>query len=620
MLDRALRSEMPHDSALHWDAQAKITGPWRDGNLLVFSCTSPLENVESWWLFYELASGLDSEIRSVYDYLRNRTASAGRFSLQGVKGVESPTSFNNYVRLAQNITPIDIRVQPDSMERVVQLLGGQQLYGADRLAPVRELIQNARDAIELRNAMESADGYPPTAGQITVSLEGVGSSRVLVVRDNGVGMSKKVILKHLIGVASDFWNSVEFYQSFRRALETGFRPIGKFGIGFLSVFMLGEEVHVETESIGSSWRFDLKLHGVGRRGELKERTATGQIGTEVRIVLKKGASDMMQDLAAVVRARAPMLRVPISVSTSIDANHKNESIAPRWWMRSTQDEILQFLSSWHDQALYGGSAQARDIDRGQGLHGMWSRGGYRESDHFSGQWSVKGWPGTKPDHIDERGRLLSSGGNPSAGVVRCSQGIAIDLVHVSDVSGLVELGEVELTVTRESTANTRAALAERIAADIQPEVLAATNALGDYGMLPGRVRFIRGLAQTYGPEVLEKTTLQWIPLTIPPGDLVHQSREQVARHLAGQDQLLVAVGASPEASTATQDTSFRYQSSARWSYLRQVSRKPRPTISGEISLTTMDTTGYCKESWITSSKRAASMRRSWFCCPFFSNV
>lgn len=210
-----------------------------------------------------------------------------------------------------------------------------------------------------------------------------------------------------------------------------------------------------------------------------------------------------------------------------------------------QDEILQFLSSWHDQALYGGSAQARDIDRGQGLHGMWSRGGYRESDHFSGQWSVKGWPGTKPDHIDERGRLLSSGGNPSAGVVRCSQGIAIDLVHVSDVSGLVELGEVELTVTRESTANTRAALAERIAADIQPEVLAATNALGDYGMLPGRVRFIRGLAQTYGPEVLEKTTLQWIPLTIPPGDLVHQSREQVARHLAGQDQLLVAVGASP---------------------------------------------------------------------------
>lgn len=335
MLDRALRSEMPHDSALHWDAQAKITGPWRDGNLLVFSCTSPLENVESWWLFYELASGLDSEIRSVYDYLRNRTASAGRFSLQGVKGVESPTSFNNYVRLAQNITPIDIRVQPDSMERVVQLLGGQQLYGADRLAPVRELIQNARDAIELRNAMESADGYPPTAGQITVSLEGVGSSRVLVVRDNGVGMSKKVILKHLIGVASDFWNSVEFYQSFRRALETGFRPIGKFGIGFLSVFMLGEEVHVETESIGSSGRFDLKLHGVGRRGELKERTATGQIGTEVRIVLKKGASDMMQDLAAVVRARAPMLRVPISVSTSIDANHKNESIAPRWWMRST---------------------------------------------------------------------------------------------------------------------------------------------------------------------------------------------------------------------------------------------------------------------------------------------
>lgn len=78
-LERLLRSEISKESLVHWDAQENITGPIRDGDYLVFGCTQPISNMDAWWLFYDLSSALDSEIRGVYEYLRNRTASMNRF-------------------------------------------------------------------------------------------------------------------------------------------------------------------------------------------------------------------------------------------------------------------------------------------------------------------------------------------------------------------------------------------------------------------------------------------------------------------------------------------------------------------------------------------------------------
>jgi hypothetical protein len=98
-LSRALRSEIGSDSVVHWDAQSHVTGPARENDYLVYGCTAPIDDVDAWWLFYDLASGLDAEIRSVREYLRGRAVSADRFSLQGVKGVEVPEAFTKFVSL-----------------------------------------------------------------------------------------------------------------------------------------------------------------------------------------------------------------------------------------------------------------------------------------------------------------------------------------------------------------------------------------------------------------------------------------------------------------------------------------------------------------------------------------
>lgn len=308
-LDRALRSEISADSLLHWLAQSDINGPLRQNGWLVYSSSQPISNIDAWWLFYELASGLDSEIRAVRDYLAERVVSQGRLTLRGVRGVESAETFSELIQLGGNIAPIDVRIQPSSMERLVEILGGKALYGSDELAPIRELLQNAADAVLLRHATNDAQGW---RGVINVAKWTKDAETWISVADNGVGMSKTVMTRHLVGVASDFWHSVEFFRDFGRSLDSGFKPIGRFGIGFLSVFMIGDAVEVESEGINGQ-RFLLRLRGVGRRGELIECPSTGHRGTVVRLRLLPSAHARLENIVEIVRSRVPMLSVPIIV-------------------------------------------------------------------------------------------------------------------------------------------------------------------------------------------------------------------------------------------------------------------------------------------------------------------
>jgi hypothetical protein len=398
-LERRLRSDISDDSSLHWDAQANITGPKRDKSQLIYGCTSAVTSIDAWWVFFDMVSGLDTEIRLVRDYLDGRRVSAGRFSLQGVRGAESPESFASFVLLKSEIAPIDIRVQPNSMEGVIHLLGGPALYRGDPLAPIRELIQNSRDAIALRNALEAVEQQELTPGRIEIYLNTASESPVLKVRDNGVGMTRSVVKNHLISVASNFWASVDFARDFSRAAEAGFQPIGRFGIGFLSVFMLGNHIEVETERAGSR-RVLLRLRGIGRRGELVERVPTGRAGTEVRIHITKDVAQSLGALAQIVRARAPMVPYQIRVEKTSSEGIETTVIAPRWWATVGNSELYEFLRNWGPIARSGRISEEWEPERA----------GYFPYRRFpSRERAVRAektkWPRARPEIIEDSGRF-----------------------------------------------------------------------------------------------------------------------------------------------------------------------------------------------------------------------
>lgn len=550
--ERALRAGIRGESQVHWDAQENITPPARDSDMLKYGCTKPIPDIEAWWKFYDMASDLDKEIRGVAEFLRGRTISAQRFSLQGVKGAEDPAVFNRYVLLPPDVVPVDIRVQPDSMDRVVDLLGGKQIYGQDQLAPIRELIQNCCDAIELRLAYERAAGTTTTRPQITTTITRESDRHVLSIRDNGIGMSRTVVRKYLLGVGSDFWNSPDFHRQFSNAADLGFQPIGKFGIGFLSVFMLGDNVEVETETRTGA-RLMLTLNGVGRRGELRERPTSGEIGTDVRIILKPHLSFLADNLTEIVRARAPMLNIPVEIRVRTNESTSTQRIMPGWWKAHSEKDLISFLRNWQSFAHTGKSLERRTYPTESERY--WHERVYEPHVDFGGKWTIKGWPEDKPQTVGEKERLFSLGGDSCPGVVRCSQGIAVDLIHPRDVSGIIDVGRAELTVSRESVEQTHDVpdrprrflypdIEPNILTKLKPAAVARLDELGNYGMIPARIAFIRGVASIFGPDLLPQTKLNWIPVTTPPGNLTHLSKSGLLETLRGYHRVLLTVGVS----------------------------------------------------------------------------
>jgi hypothetical protein len=435
--------------------------------------------------FFDLASGLNKEIRSVRDYLNSRNASTGRFSLSGVKGVDSPELFANLIRLASDIAPIDLRVQPDSMERVIQLLGGEAIYRSDRLAPVRELIQNARDAIALRHAMETANEETIIDGRIDITSDLSKSPAELLIHDNGIGMTKSVVKNHLITVASDFWHSADFARDFEQARSQGFRQIGRFGIGFLSVFMLGDEIEVDTERAGST-HIRLKLRGLGRRGELRETASTGHVGTRIKIKLNPTATDRLVNLPEIARARAPMLPYTITTSVKRANDVQKTTIDPGWWRLALAKDIRSFVEKWHATATEGSFIEDRENVRRRNFYRPFS---FKEG----------GWTGTLPEAKSDLGRLISMGTDSPEPILVCSNGIAVRVRSHLDLTGLVDAGDMAMFPDRGSadefghvSPNDPEAISIFALTDsVRPKVRNSISELASSGMMPSRYPFLR---------------------------------------------------------------------------------------------------------------------------------
>jgi len=277
-------------SRMHWLFQNKLLKPRidRDKESLVYRSKQPFKvnEANAWWLCFDTIRMIDGELRSTGDLLSDRGRK--RFALRGVANSESPA------RLAQDIQvtewePLDASVHIKNAPNLIRNLGGPQLYGRLRTVPVRELIQNAADAIQARRLIEN---HPEDWGRIDVSLDSdEDGSWWLVVKDNGIGMSPTVIQEYLLNFGATYWTSSLVRRDFPRLLSEGFEPWGKFGIGFFSVFMISDLVILKTRRFQTGVEDSLVLEfssGLDDRPILRKAKASEVLqegGTEVKLKL-----------------------------------------------------------------------------------------------------------------------------------------------------------------------------------------------------------------------------------------------------------------------------------------------------------------------------------------------
>lgn len=126
-------------------------------------------------------------------------------------------------------------------DRILELLVGRHLY-SDPGVFVRELLQNAIDAVQTRAAQDSS--FRLEDGRIVIHtwMEENSGCSWFRIEDNGTGMDEDIILNHFLKVGSSYYNSARFKMESRRS-KTGkqYTPISRFGIGILSCFMSDPE-------------------------------------------------------------------------------------------------------------------------------------------------------------------------------------------------------------------------------------------------------------------------------------------------------------------------------------------------------------------------------------------
>jgi hypothetical protein len=211
---------------------------------------------------------------------------------------------------------------------LVARLGGKQLYGEDPTVPLRELIQNASDAVRARRLLEER---PNDWGDIVVRLGEDASGHWFEVEDSGVGMSAQVLTGPLLDFGTTYWGSSLMRYESPGLLAKGFNPTGRYGIGFFSVFMWGQHVRVTTRRPEEALRDTRVLEfstGLSARPILKPAAEEEWLrdgGTKVRVWMKtapkqqggllwRGGNANLWEITRLCEWLCPALDVHLSVA------------------------------------------------------------------------------------------------------------------------------------------------------------------------------------------------------------------------------------------------------------------------------------------------------------------
>lgn len=242
---------------------------------------------------------------------------------------------------------------------------------------LRELISNASDAVDklyFKSLTDSSIEVEKDDLSIHVSFDK--DARVIVVSDNGIGMTKDELDKNLGTIAHS--DSQEFKSENAESQGADVDIIGQFGVGFYSSFMVAKSVRVVSRAYGEEEAYAWESDGI--EGYTIEPSMRLTHGTDVILSLKDDDEDetytnflseyALQDL---IQKYSNYVRYPIKMTVtrsreverpedagedykpeyeSIKVEETINSMIPIWKRSKSdvKDEEYDsfYCSNWHD--------------------------------------------------------------------------------------------------------------------------------------------------------------------------------------------------------------------------------------------------------------------------------
>ncbi len=211
---------------------------------------------------------------------------------------------------------------------------------------LRELISNSSDALD-KLRFESTKGSEISDGDLPleIKIDFDEKKKLITVSDTGIGMTKDELINNIGTIAKS--GSAEFLKQLADNKSDANNIIGKFGVGFYSVFMVAEEVVIKSKSYKKDepaveWR----SNGLGDY-EISELKEDLKRGTTIEIHLKEEQKDFAEKyrLENVIKNHSNFISFPIYLGSE-----KINTIAALWREPKSQikqeqyDEFYKFLT------------------------------------------------------------------------------------------------------------------------------------------------------------------------------------------------------------------------------------------------------------------------------------
>jgi len=218
---------------------------------------------------------------------------------------------------------------------------------------IRELVSNAADALDKVRFLD-VKGEPfcdPETG-LEIRIQTDKDKRAFRISDTGIGMTREELVQNIGTIAKS--GTTEFVKKMSEQPSAGINLIGRFGVGFYSVFMAGERVEIVSKSANAEeaacrWTSD------GRGSfEISEPGGKVRRGTEITVHLREDTKEFTDPETVRGAVEKYSNFVPFPIFVNDEKVNKISAIwrDPKTTVKTEQyQEFFKFIAHQEEDAL-----------------------------------------------------------------------------------------------------------------------------------------------------------------------------------------------------------------------------------------------------------------------------
>ncbi|MBN1984210.1 MAG: molecular chaperone HtpG [Chitinivibrionales bacterium] len=217
---------------------------------------------------------------------------------------------------------------------------------------LRELISNASDALDkVRFEAVRNTALVSSSDELAINIKLDSKAKTITISDNGIGMTKQEVIDNIGTIARS--GSKVFLESLTGDQKADSNLIGRFGVGFYSVFMVASSVKLVTKRAGldepavvweSSGISDYTIVEGQRQNH----------GTDITIYLKEEESKYSEywTIHSLIKKYSDFIAFPIYLPNEKGKNEVVNETKPLW-KRNPAEITPENYNDFYKQALSG---------------------------------------------------------------------------------------------------------------------------------------------------------------------------------------------------------------------------------------------------------------------------